>query len=341
MTPPRASMSDVARLAGVSGQTVSRVANGSLNVSPATRRRVLTAMESVGYTPNTAARALRSGSFDTIGVIAHRLARTGESSIVEAVVQAARRAGHTVTLLDIDSTEHEDVAEAASRLSHQAIDGLIIIRAEIEDAGRLALPAGLPVVVADATFGGRLPMVGADHAQGARAAVEHLLGLDHRTVHHVAGPEDSIPARARLRAWREVLEEHGIVPPDPLRGDWSAASGRAAGRALLRRDDATAVFCANDEMAAGLMQAWTEAGREVPADLSVVGFDDIPLAGYLRPPLTTVRQPFAEVGRRLVEEVLTRIEGGAPLPTPGGAAEPSMLVACDLVVRASTGAPRA
>ncbi|WP_062527869.1 LacI family DNA-binding transcriptional regulator [Demequina rhizosphaerae] len=341
MTPPRASMSDVARLAGVSGQTVSRVANGSLNVSPETRQRVLEAMDSVGYTPNTAARALRSGSFDTIGVIAHRLARTGESSIVEAVVQAARGAGHTVTLLDIDSTEHEDVAEAASRLSHQAIDGLIIIRAEIEDAGRLALPAGLPVVVTDATFGGRLPMVGADHAGGARAAVEHLLELGHPTVHHVAGPGDSIPARARLLAWRRVLEERGITAPEPLRGDWSAASGRAAGEELLTRDDATAVFCANDEMAAGLMRAWAEAGREIPRDLSVVGFDDIPLAGYLTPPLTTVRQPFAAVGRRLVEELLARIAGTAPAAALEGSGEPAELVPCELVVRGSTAAPRA
>ncbi|WP_062529987.1 LacI family DNA-binding transcriptional regulator [Demequina rhizosphaerae] len=341
MTPPRASMSDVARLAGVSGQTVSRVANGSLNVSPETRQRVLEAMDSVGYTPNTAARALRSGSFDTIGVIAHRLARTGESSIVEAVVQAARGAGHTVTLLDIDSTEHEDVAEAASRLSHQAIDGLIIIRAEIEDAGRLALPAGLPVVVTDATFGGRLPMVGADHAGGARAAVEHLLGLGHPTVHHVAGPEDSIPARARLQVSRQVLEEHGITAPEPLRGDWSAASGRAAGEELLTRSDATAVFCANDEMAAGLMRAWSEAGREIPRDLSVVGFDDIPLAGYLTPPLTTVRQPFAAVGRRLVEELLARIAGTVPAAALEGSGEQAELVPCELVVRGSTAAPRA
>ncbi|WP_062293114.1 LacI family DNA-binding transcriptional regulator [Demequina phytophila] len=336
MTPARASMSDVARLAGVSGQTVSRVANGSLNVSDDTRKRVLAAMESVGYTPNTAARALRSGTFDTIGVIAHRLARTGESSIVEAVVAAARDSGHTVTLLDIDSTDHEEMAEAASRLSHQAIDGLIIIRAEIEDAGRLALPAGLPVVVSDATFGGRLPMIGSDHAGGARAAVEHLLELGHRTVHHVTGPADSIPSRARLAAWRGVLRENGIVPPEPILGDWTAASGYAA--AALVPEEATAVFCANDEMAAGLMLACAASGRRIPDDLSVVGFDDIPLAGFLSPPLTTVHQPFAELGRRLVEEVLARIARRAPVANVLG--EPAEFVPCTLVVRESTAPPR-
>ncbi|WP_062465228.1 LacI family DNA-binding transcriptional regulator [Demequina soli] len=338
MTLPRASMRDVARMAGVSGQTVSRVANGSLNVSAETRQRVLDAMETVGYTPNTAARALRSGTFETIGVIAHRIARTGQASIVEAVVQAARDSGHTVTLLDIDSTGHEDVAEAASRLSHQAIDGLIIIRAEIEHAGRLTLPAGLPVVVSDATFGGRLPMIGADHAGGARAAVDHLLDLGHRTVHHVAGPADSIPARARLAAWREALEARGAEVPEPLAGDWSAASGYAAGVALAARGDATAVFCGNDEMATGLVLAYSERGAGVPEDLSVVGFDDIPLAGFLRPPLTTVRQPFAELGRRLVEEVLARIAGDVRPASDG--IEPAELIACELVVRGSTAPPR-
>ncbi|WP_296665771.1 LacI family DNA-binding transcriptional regulator [Demequina sp.] len=331
----RASMTDVARLAGVSGQTVSRVANGSVNVSPETRRRVLDAMERLGYTPNTAARALRSGSFDTIGVIAHQLARTGESRTVEAVVQAARDAGHTITLLDIDSTAHEDVAEAASRLSHQAIDGLIIIRAEIEDVHRLQLPAGLPVVVADATFGGRLPMVGTDHAGGARAAVEHLLDLGHRTVHHITGPPDSIPARARLAAWRGVLAERGIRAPEPVRGDWTAASGYAAGALIAGRPEVTAVFCANDEIASGLLLAAHRHGRRVPEDLSVVGFDDITLAEFLIPPLTTVRQPFGAVGRGLVESLLARIATGAPAAPP----EPAVLIPCELVVRESTAAP--
>ena len=329
----RASMSDVARLAGVSGQTVSRVANGSLAVREDTRRRVLDAMEQLGYSPNTAARALRSGSFETIGLIAHQLARTGESRTVEGVVHAAHARGHTVTLLDLESTAHEEVSEAAQRLSHQAIDGLIIIRAETADASRVALPANLPVVVADAGFGRMLPMVGADHAAGARLAVEHLLSLGHRTVHHVAGPADSIPAQARLHAWRAVLAEHRIVPPEPLRGDWTSASGEVAGARIADMPDATAVFAANDEMAAGIMLALERAGRHVPHDVSVVGFDDIPLAGYLTTPLTTVRQPFGEIGARLVERLMSRLDGSED---PGPRAE---LVPCELVLRESTAPP--
>lgn len=349
----RASMSDVARLARVSSQTVSRVANGSQAVSPGTRLRVQEAMEALGYSPNTAARALRSGTFQTLGVIAHRLARTGESRIVEAVVAAARDRGHTVTLLDIESTAHEDLSAAALRLSHQAIDGLIIIRAESADDARIALPAHLPVVVADAGFGGQLAMVGSDHAGGARLAVEHLLALGHRTVHHVTGPADSIPAQARLTAWREVLSGRGIAAPAPIVGDWTSPAGYAAGiqvAAMMGAPDApTAVFCANDEMAAGFMLALAERGIRIPADVSVVGFDDIPLAGYLTTPLTTVRQPFDHMGLRLVERVMAGIErhsggGSDAADAPAGSAPASSSAAeilpCELVVRASSGPAR-
>lgn len=332
-------MADVARLAGVSAQTVSRVSTGSPMVRPDTRQRVLDAMATVGYTPNTAARALRSGSFGTIGVIAHRLSRTGESRTVEAVVRAARAADRTVTLLDIDSTDHADVSAAASRLSHQAIDGLIIIRAEIEDADSLVVPVGLPAVVADGTFGGRLPMVGADHAGGARAVVEHLLSLGHRTVHHVAGPPNSLPARARLTAWRETLEAHGAPVPEPWQGDWSPQSGGRAGADIAGRDDVTAVFCANDEMAAGLMVALADAGLRVPSDISVAGFDDIPLAPYLTAPLTTARQPFAELGTHLVDRLLARVTRDRAVVAREDRSPRSELIPCPLVVRGSTAPP--
>ncbi|WP_125773308.1 LacI family DNA-binding transcriptional regulator [Antribacter gilvus] len=334
-TRPGPSLADVAARAGVSAQTVSRVSMGTANVRAETRARVLAAMDELGYAPNSAARALRSGSYGTIGMIAHRLSRTGESRTVEAVVEAARAEGFTVTLVDVESPSSDDVSAAATRLSHQAIDGLVIIRAETATPATLVLPPRLPVVVSDSRFVGHHPAVGADQTAGGRAAVEHLLGLGHRTVHHLAGPEDSTPAQVRAEAWRDALEAAGRPVPDLLRGDWTADSGYALGREVARDPDVTAVFCANDEMAAGLMRALHEAGRDVPGDVSVVGFDDIVLAAHLWPPLTTVSQDFAEIGRALVDLLLRQVREGTSL------ADVHTLVPVRLVVRASTAPPAA
>lgn len=337
LSPSRArtgpSQLDVARLAGVSGQTVSRVANGADNVLPETRDKVLQAMAALGYSPNSAARALRSGAFDTIGVIAHKLARTGESRTTEAVVEAARAAGHTVTLVDVSSPSSQDMAAAVSQLSHQAIDGLVIIRAELESADSLSLPPDLPVVVSDSQFHGRLATVGADQEGGTRAAVEHLLELGHETVHLLAGPSSSIPAAIRERAWRSTLEAHGRRVPEPFAGDWTPEAGFAAGTAIAQSSEVSALFSANDEMAAGVLLALHRHGVRVPEDVSVVGFDNVPLAEFLWPPLTTVRQDFARIGRELVASLLTRMREGEPVePYP-------TIIPADLIVRESTAPP--
>lgn len=174
-----------------------------------------------------------------------------------------------------------DVDAAVARLTNQAIDGLVIIRTETATPATLALPARLPVVVSDSRFVGHHPAVATDQGAGTRQAVEHLLGLGHRTVHHLAGPEDSSPGQLRLETWRARLEQAGRTVPAPLRGDWSARSGYELGRQLAEDPEVTAVFCANDEMAASLLRAFHEAGLRVPQDVSVVGFDDIPMAEFL------------------------------------------------------------
>jgi DNA-binding LacI/PurR family transcriptional regulator len=327
------SIADVAQLAGVSSQTVSRVSTGADNVRPETRERVLAAMDELGYSPNHAARALRYGSFGTIGLIAHRLARTGESRTVEAVVEAARAEGYTVSLVDVQSPSSDDVTEAAARLSHQSIDGLVIIRAETATPASLALPPRMPVVVSDSRFVGHHPAVAADQVTGTHLAVQHLLDLGHRTVHHLAGPVDSAPAEIRVDTWREHLVGSGRAVPPVLRGDWSARSGYEQGRALAQDPDVTAVFCANDEMAAGLVRALYEHGRRVPEDISVVGFDDIPLTEFLWPPLTTVQQDFHLIGHQLVDLLLRQIRGRETLT------DTRIVVPTRLVVRGSTAAP--
>lgn len=332
-TRPGPSIGDVARLAGLSQQTVSRVANGADNVRPATRDRVLAAMDQLGYSPNHAARALRSGSFRTIGVIAHRLSRTGEARTVEAVVEAARAEGYTVSLIDVETPSQTDMTAAAVRLSHQAIDGLIIIRAEDATPSTLALPPRMPVVVSDSRFIGHLPAVGADQAAGTTTAVQHLLDLGHRTVHHVRGPLDSGPAQMRSDAWAARLRSAGRVVVEPIVGDWTAEAGFDAGRRLAELGDVTAVLCANDEMAAGVMLALHDAGLRIPQDVSVVGYDDLPLSAYLLPPLTSVNLNFSMIGNELVKALLTQLRDGV------GLSGHHVLVPTQLVVRSSTAPP--
>lgn len=196
------------------------------------------------------------------------------------------------------------------------------------DAASVSLPTDVPVVVADSDAGDRYPVVDTDQAAGSRVAVEHLLGLGHETVVHLAGPVGSYAGQRREDAWRQALLDAGRTVPPVRRGDWSAASGYEVGLEIARTD-ATAVFAANDQMALGLLRALAESGRRVPADVSVVGFDDVPDAVAFLPPLTTVHQDFAEVGRRLVTGVLRQL---AEHTTPHG----TTLVPTRLVERAST-----
>ncbi|WP_129339753.1 LacI family DNA-binding transcriptional regulator [Cellulomonas endophytica] len=327
----RASIADVAAVAGVSTQTVSRVSTGSPAVRPATRERVLAAMAELGYTPNHAARALRSGTFGTLGLVAHQLARTGESRTTAGVVDAARREGYTLALVDLASPTGPEVESAVLRLEHQSIDGLVIIRAETATPETLRLPPRMPVVVSDSRFIGHHPTVGADQRGGAAAAVDHLLALGHRTVHHVAGPADSTPSILREDGWGRALRAAGRPLPPVLRGDWTPVSGYALGQRLAADPDVTAISCANDEMATGVLRALHEAGRRVPEDVSVTGFDDIPLAAHLHPPLTTVLQDFTAIGHALVEMLLRQVRSGTLL------SDERVVVAAPLVVRNSTG----
>ncbi|MFF4113466.1 LacI family DNA-binding transcriptional regulator [Streptomyces sp. NPDC001714] len=331
----RVSMADVAELAGVSSQTVSRVSNGHPGVVSSTREQVLTAMRELGYRPNSAARALRYGRFNTIGVILFSLSSTGSSRTVEAIATHAAAEGYAITLIPIDVATQDNVLGAFTRMGELAVDAVIVImEIHLLDTATVQLPPGVHVVVVDSDAGDRYSVVDTDQADGARGAVRHLLDLGHRTVWHVAGPESSYAAQRRAQAWRAVLQEAGCPVPAPLRGDWSAESGYAAGLALAEEPGCTAVFAANDQMALGLLRAFHEQGRSVPAEISVVGFDDTPDAAFFIPPLTTVHQDFAEVGRRCVEGVLRRLRTGDD-SRPG-----TDLVPARLVVRESTAPPR-
>ncbi|MET0423722.1 MAG: LacI family DNA-binding transcriptional regulator [Actinoplanes sp.] len=326
-------MADVARLAGVSSQTVSRVSTGHPGVVEATRQQVLDAMQQLGYRPNSAARALKRGEFRTLGVILFTLATTGNSRTVEAIAAQAAQEGYAITLIPVAVPTQDGVLGAFTRLGELAVDGIIVImEVHLLGTSNLQLPPGVPVVVVDSDAGDRYPVVDTDQADGARQATRHLLDLGHRTVWHVTGPEESYAAERRVQAWREVLGDAGRPVPPLERGDWSAESGYRAGLRLAAQDDCTAIFVANDQMALGVLRALQENGRRVPQDVSVVGFDDLPDSASYQPPLTTVHQDFAEVGRRCVQGLLSQIRRE---PVAAGTA----LVPTRLIARDSTAPP--
>jgi DNA-binding LacI/PurR family transcriptional regulator len=328
------SQRDVAQLAGVSSQTVSRVVNNRTNVDAQTRERVLSAMRMLGYWTNGAARALATGQSRSFGVISFDLSAHGNARTIEAIAAAAQESDYSVNIVGISAATEEAVQRAYTRLTSQAVDGVVLIEARILDTATVHLPTGVPVVVADGDPGRSFPAVDTNQAAGARAATQHLLDLGHQTVWHVAGPRDSHAARRRAGAWHAALKDARRTVPPLLFGDWSAESGLEAGRRLAERDDVTAIFAANDHMALGIVRALHEAGRSVPGDVSIVGFDNVRESSCFLPPLTTIHQDFEAVGRRCVELLLHQVPGS------GEAASGTVAtIMPHLVERASTAPP--
>ncbi|NUR95916.1 MAG: LacI family DNA-binding transcriptional regulator [Kribbellaceae bacterium] len=335
MSETKPSSTDVARLAGVSQKTVSRVLNGEPYVKEEVRLRVQAAVRQLGYRRNDAARALNSGRTRRIGVVCLGTALFGPSTQLVAIEQTLRTTGYSVSI--VNTLEGDTIADVVEHLLEQGVDG-IILSEPIDVGDGVRIDVDVPVL----SFG-RFPGLsanpsidtGGDNLGAGRTATEHLLGLGHRTVWHVAGPQRWWAARDRLAGWRQALENAGVPEPPVLEGDWLPASGYEAGRELAANPDVTAVFVANDDMAIGVLRALTEAGRSVPGDVSIVGFDDIPSAAYLTPPLTTVPQDFDVHVARGIANLVTEIEspagGHSPLPEP-----PPLR----LIVRQSTAAPR-
>lgn len=335
-TPPRpvqVSMADVAAHAGVSAQTVSRVANGTGTVVEATKQRVLRSMAALGYRPNSAARALKLGSFRTIGVLSRTLSTIGDVRIIDEIARHAAAAGYATTLIPLHEAPQAEIDRVFSRLQELAVDALIV-NLEAPQLARAAemLPPGVPVVYTDPASPDAGVVIDTDQVGGARQATEHLVRLGHETVWHIAGPEESRPAARRLDGWRSALETAGRRIPTAVRGDWSVTSGYEQGRILAAREDVTAVFCANDQMALGLYRALGEAGRTVPGDVSVVGFDDTDDGRGYAPPLTSVHHETSDVGELCVRASLA-LAHGDPV-------DPLAVVPTTLVVRDSTGPVR-
>jgi len=326
----RVSMADVAAVAGVSAQTVSRVVNDSPRVDPETRLRVEAAMDQLGYRIHRAARALRTGRTDAIGLVVSTLATVGNSRMLQAIADAAASRGYALTV--VTAIGADAIAQGFARMRDQGVDGAIILNEASAAARAVDAPEHLALVVVDSPAGERdatadgrdatadgrdavadgrdatAAIVQTDHAAGARAATEHLLALGRGPVWHLAGPAGSYAADERERGWRDALAGAGVAAPPVLRGDWSSASGHVAARELPAA--VRAVFVGNDQMALGVLRALADAGRRVPEDVAVVGFDDVADAAQYRPPLTTVRQDFDALGAAAVDALVARISGG-------------------------------
>lgn len=307
---PKPVMADVARLAGVSHQTVSRVINGSPSIRPATKARVELAIQELGYRPNTAARALVTRRSGIIGIVGSSTALYGPSSIQRSVQEAARTAGYFTSMVPLAEVSLEALRDALDHLARQSVEAIVLIAAQ-EDVLAVAHSAvtGLPMIVVEGDLSGRGLSVGVDQIDGARQATQHLIDLGHRTIEHVAGPVTYTEAKGRRTGYEAAMRDAGLVPGQLWEGDWTPESGYRIGRELVRNGGTTAVFVANDQMAIGVLHAFAEAGWSVPGDVSVVGFDDIPEAAYLNPSLTTVRQDFHAVGQRAIDLVTATLEG--------------------------------
>jgi DNA-binding LacI/PurR family transcriptional regulator len=305
-------MTDVARAAGVSHQTVSRVLNDHPHVSPRTKARVLDAIVQLGYHRNSAARALATGRSLTLGVVTIPGAAFRPGRILGGVHAAARASGYSVLVVDCLANDPSSLGSAAAQLLRQGVDGMMVIAPSAGSMQAVVQAAGaMPLVAVEAEPHAGLPVIGVDQIAVGRLATEHLLAAGHASVWHVAGGRDSVQTAGRLAGWRQSLDAAGVSAPTPLSGDWSPRSGYEAGLVLARLPDVTAVFTANDQMALGLLRAMADEGRRVPEDVSVVGADDIPEAAYLTPPLDTVRQDFREVGRQALHALLARLRGEA------------------------------
>jgi DNA-binding LacI/PurR family transcriptional regulator len=307
--PPPASIRDVAARAGVSRQTVSRVLNDQPGMTAETAERVRAVIAELGYRPNRAARILASSRHRTIGLILTAPTMFGPASIAVAIERAAREHGYVLASIAPDDEDEQSLSAAFTELIQLGVDGIIVIAPQASAGPAVQRHVtGLPTLTLQWSNGiGHT--VGFDQRAAARTATRHLTELGHRRILHLGGPEGAAEVQQREEGYLDALIEVGADPLPTVRGDWTADSGYAAGLEVLRRQDFTAVFAANDQMAIGLLHAARDLGTPVPERLSVVGFDDIPEARHAAPPLTTIRLRFPPLGEAAIARIVGLIEG--------------------------------
>jgi LacI family transcriptional regulator, galactose operon repressor len=330
------SVKDVAARCGVSFQTTSKVLNGKGSVSAATRARILRAAQDLGYVPNLAARSLVMRRTQTVGMIVGSLGDQNLSRFIVGAEREARRQGYAVVIWSVVSEDGPDAGNAFPALVERRVDGILLGAPELEDDPDLAVVRELsvPVVSIHHVPGGGVSLIGSDHELGGYLATRHLLQRGHRCIATIVGVRARRVTQSRLRGYRRALTEAGIALDDQLvdEAGWQLAQAfTSTTRLLQRRPDITAIFAQNDQMAVGAMSALRSLGKRVPQDVAVIGYDDIPVAAYVVPALSTVRVPFAETGAEAMRVLLRLLSGGDGVPR-------KTLLPLQLVERESTAA---
>ncbi|MBN2548263.1 MAG: LacI family DNA-binding transcriptional regulator [Anaerolineales bacterium] len=335
MSRSRATIREVAALAGVSHQTVSRVINGSERVSPETRQRVEQVIDQLGYEPNAIARFMAHGRTRTFACLSPNLTDYTFACIIESAESEARQHGYFLLTASAPTVEDFDLLVRQLVISRRT-EGLLVINPYADERYR-HLPQDFPVVFLGAnSLDETIDSISLDDEVSGALAVQHLLDLGHRRIAMLTGPMREDCSQDRQRGYQAVLQQAGIplAPGWIQQGDWTATSGYLAMKAWLDKGlDFTALFAQNDRMAIGAMRALREAGRSVPGDMSIIGFDDMPLASYFDPPLTTMRQDLYAIGCQAARRLIQSVE------QPGLAPQHQRMPA-ELVIRASTASPR-
>lgn len=325
----KANIYDVAKLAGVSHQTVSRVLNNHSSLKPATREKVEKAITELAYRPNQAARQLVTSRSRLIGVLIAEADLYGPASILNAMEKLARHQGYSIISIAVSAGSRESWREAIDQLRNLAIDGVITIALPSEIVKEIENSLdGAVIVIVDSEPSKKFDVVNVDNVYGATIATQHLIDAGHTEILHVTGPEHDYESNKRKVGYETTMKS-AKLKPEIIIGDWSIATGFEAGRKVINmRKRPTAVFCANDHLALGMIKAFSESGIDVPGDISIIGFDNIPESGYLIPGLTTVNQSFDELGNNAIERMLLQLRASSK--------KEAVVIKPALVLRSST-----
>ena len=323
---------DVAKIAGVSHQTVSRVINNADYIKEDTRSKVQSAMRELGYVPNAAARALVTAKSKIVGILVSDIVYHGPAGMMHAMEKEARRGGYFAISASVDPLDNDSIAQGIEHLRRVGIEGLLVITPQSDSVQAVErLVKDIPVVFIDSPNNSEELSAELGNYDGAKRATEHLIALGHKKIIHVAGPSGWFDSAPRVSGYSDAMK-NAKLEPKVFAGDWSVPTGYEIGKNLeLDQSKVTAIFAANDHLALGLMRALRQRGYDIPQRISIIGFDDVPEAAFYEPPLTTMRPDFAELGRVAMEKMLGHITREAKLS--------SDKLIPELVLRESTAIP--